>query len=58
MILVHTAASATQFPIKKLVPVVSHFPFSPNLNPPDYFYFPKLNMKLKGNYFATIEEIL
>jgi hypothetical protein len=32
-------------------------PYSPDLSPPDYFLFPKLNMKLKGLHFAGVAEI-
>ena len=32
-------------------------PCSPDLPPPDYFLFPKLEMKLKGLHFAVVAEI-
>ncbi len=32
-------------------------PYSPDLSPPDYFAFPKLKMKLKGDLYATISDI-
>jgi hypothetical protein len=32
-------------------------PFLPDLSLPDYFFFPKLKMKLKGLYFAKVAEI-
>jgi hypothetical protein len=32
-------------------------PYSPDLSPPDYFLSPKLNLKLKGLYFADVAEI-
>ena len=37
--------------------VVPHPPHSPDLEPSDFFLFPKLKMKLKGRRFQTLEEI-
>jgi hypothetical protein len=34
-----------------------HPPYAPYLTPPDYFLFPKLEMKLKGLHFADVAEI-
>jgi len=53
----HTAAIVTQFLARKMVPVLNHPPYSPDLSPPDYFLFPKLKMELKGHHFATVETI-
>jgi len=53
----HSAAINTQFLARKMVLVLSHFPYSPDLSPLDYFMFPKLKMELKGDRFASIEEI-
>lgn len=53
----HTAAIVTQFLAKKMIPVLDHPPYSPDLSPPDYFLFPKLKMELKGQHFSTIETI-
>ncbi len=36
---------------------LTHFPYSPDLSPPDYFAFPKLKMELKGDQYATISDI-
>jgi len=36
---------------------VPHPPYWPNLAPSDFFLFPKLKMKLKGQRFQTLEEI-
>ncbi|VVC39136.1 Transposase, type 1, partial [Cinara cedri] len=52
-----TAAIVIQFLAKKMVPVLPHFPYSSDLNPPDYFLFPKLKMELKEHHFVTIETI-
>lgn len=53
----HTVAINTQFLAKKMISVLSHPSYSPDLSPPDYFLFPKLKMELKGNHFGTIEDI-
>jgi len=37
--------------------VVPHPPYSPNLAVCEFFLFPKLKMKLKGQRFQTVEEI-
>ena len=37
--------------------VVPHPPYSPELNPADFFLFSKLKTTLKGRRFQTIEEI-
>jgi len=31
--------------------------YSPDSSPPDYFLFPKLEIKLKGLHFADVAEI-
>jgi hypothetical protein len=37
--------------------VIPHPPYSPDLAPCDFFFFPKMKLKLKGRRFDTIEEI-
>ena len=52
-------ASVCQFltpPPKKIYNLLSP-PYSPDLSPPGYFIFPKLNMKLKGVQFLVVAEI-
>jgi hypothetical protein len=53
------AASFCQFLTQKNVTTLYHpLPHcSPDLSPPDYFLFPKLNMKLKGLHFTVVAEI-
>jgi histone-lysine N-methyltransferase SETMAR len=41
----------------KNVTTLYHFPYSPDLSPPDYFLFPELKMKLKGLHFTNAAEI-
>jgi transposase len=36
---------------------VPHPPYSPELNPAEFFLFPKIKTTLKGSRFQTIEEI-
>jgi hypothetical protein len=37
--------------------VIPHPPHSPDLAPCDIFLFPKMNLKLKGRRFDTIDEM-
>jgi hypothetical protein len=37
--------------------VIPHPPYSPDLATCDFFLFPKMKLKLKGNQFDTTEEI-
>jgi len=53
----HTAAIVSRFLAKKQVAVLSHPPYSPDLAPTDYFLFPKIKMKLKGNCFEDVASI-
>jgi hypothetical protein len=36
---------------------IPHPPYSPDLAPCDFFLFPKMKLKLKGNRFDTTEKI-
>jgi transposase len=36
---------------------IPHSPYSPDLAPCGFFFFPKMKLKLKGRWFDTIEEI-
>jgi hypothetical protein len=51
------AASVCQFLTPKNVITVYHPPYCPDLSPPDYFMFPKVQMKLKGLHFVDAAEI-
>ncbi len=54
----HTAAIVQQFLAKKRVAQWSCPPYSPDSSPyPDYFTFPKLKLELKGDHYASIEDI-
>ncbi len=55
----HTAVIIQQFLAKKGVAQLSHNPYLPDLSPEphDYFAFPKLTLELKGDHYASIEDI-
>ncbi|GFU95435.1 histone-lysine N-methyltransferase SETMAR [Trichonephila clavipes] len=36
---------------------IEHPPYSPDLNPPDFFLFPRLKLTLKGKRFDDIPDI-
>jgi len=42
---------------KNQIFLLQHSPYSPDLAPCDYFLFPKLHLAMKGNRFASIEDI-
>ena len=53
----HTSVLTHQFVAKNKIAVIPHPPYSPDLEPCDFFQFSKLKLKLKGSWFDTIEEI-
>ena len=40
----------------RLVCVLHHSPYSPDLSPCDYFLFPKLKLPLKGRLFEDVQD--
>ncbi|GFT92911.1 histone-lysine N-methyltransferase SETMAR [Trichonephila clavipes] len=42
---------------KKVGEQIEHPPFSPDLNPPDFFPFPRIKLALKGKIFDDISVI-
>ena len=46
-----------QFLAKNKMAVILHPQYSPDLEPCDFFLFPKMELKLKGRRFDNIEEI-
>jgi hypothetical protein len=46
-----------EFLAKKNVPTHPHPPYIPDLAPCDFYLFPELKSKLKGNHFGTVENI-
>ena len=53
----HTALSIQEFLVKKNILLLPHIPYSPDLAPCDFYLFPKLESKLKGYHFGTMENI-
>ena len=53
----HTALSIREFLAKKIIPVLPHPPYSPDLAPCDFYLILKLKSKLKGRHFGTMENI-
>ena len=53
----HTALSIREFLAKKNIPVPPHPPYSPDLAPCNFYYFPTVKLKLKGHHFGMMENI-
>jgi len=53
----HRSFNVSQFLAKNNMTVIPHPPYSPNLAPCDFFLFPKLKLRMKGQTFDTTEEI-
>ena len=54
----HTAICVAEFLAEKSIPVVPHPPYSPDLAPCDFWLFPKMKMKMKGNRYDEREDII
>jgi len=54
---VHSAVAVQEFFTRKQVCVLHHPPYSPDLDPCDYFLFPKLKLPLKGHLFEDVQDI-
>ncbi|GFX24036.1 histone-lysine N-methyltransferase SETMAR [Trichonephila clavipes] len=61
MLLVFCSPSNNQYrqtvPGKKREVQIEHPPYSPDLNPPEFFLFPRLKLALKGKRFNDIPDI-
>jgi len=53
----HNAAIVKKFLANRIVAVLHHPPYSPDLAPADHFLFSKLKFSLKGWHFQIMEEI-
>ena len=53
----HASLLIRSYLAKHQTSVVSYPPYSPDLDPADFFLFAKLKTTLKGRRFQTIEEI-
>ena len=54
---VHNSILVTDYLTKMGIKIVPHPPYSPDLAPCDFWLFPKLNEKLRGCRYETIEEM-
>ena len=52
----HTARRTKEFLEQQNVELLDHPPYSPDLSPNDFFTFPRIKEKLRGQRFATPEE--
>ncbi|CAH2010652.1 unnamed protein product [Acanthoscelides obtectus] len=52
----HTAQKTRQFLTEKNVELLDHPPYSPDLTPNDFFTFPKIKNRLRGQRFQSPEE--
>ena len=54
---VHNSILVTDYLTKMGIKIVPHPSYSPDLAPGDFCFFPKLNKKLRGCRYETIEEM-
>lgn len=52
----HTSYATTEFLSNQKIELMSHPPYSPDLAPNDFFLFPNIKNKLRGQRFSTPEE--
>jgi hypothetical protein len=53
-----TALSVREFLATKLITVLEHLAYSPDLAPGDFFLFLKTEAKLKGGHYDDIDDIM
>jgi hypothetical protein len=53
----HVALSAREFLAKHSIPMVPHWPYSPDVAPCNIFLFPRLKSTLKGKRFQDVAEV-
>ena len=53
----HNALSVKSFLTKHKITVLEHPPYSPDLAPPDFFLFPKIECALKGTRFESVDAV-
>ncbi|CAH1970983.1 unnamed protein product [Acanthoscelides obtectus] len=52
----HTAQKTRQYLTKENMELLDHSPYSPDLSPNDFFTFPKIKNRLRGQRFQSPEE--
>ena len=53
----HSAIRVRQFLAQRMVVVLDHPPYSPDLTPADFFLFPRVKAAIKGVCFAHVSAI-
>ena len=53
----HASLLVREFLVKQTVATLSQPPYSPDLTPPDFFLFPRLKSRLKGQHFGTVKNV-
>ena len=53
----HTALETRRFLLQTGTQVVPHPPYSPDLAPNDFFFYPQVKRELKGRRFASLDEV-
>jgi len=53
----HTSLVVREFLTKNNMTIVPHPAYSPDLDPCDFYVFPKMKLWLKGRHFIAFEEI-
>jgi hypothetical protein len=53
----HTSLKIKEFVTNNNMVTVSHPPYTPDLVPCDFAFFPNLKMKLKGQHFVMVSDI-
>ncbi|GFV71560.1 putative mariner transposase [Trichonephila clavipes] len=53
----HSALSVKRFLAKHSIPVLEHPPYSPDLEPCDFYLFSKVKSALKGTRFESVEAV-
>ncbi|XP_072765112.1 uncharacterized protein [Anoplolepis gracilipes] len=51
------ALSVKQFLVEKRIATLEHSPYSPDLAPCDFFFFPKIKSVLKGTRFESLDTV-
>jgi len=53
----HASLLVREFLAKQTVATLPQPPYSPDLAPPDFFFFHRLNSSLKGHNFGTVKNV-
>jgi hypothetical protein len=53
----HTALSVREFLVRKCIPLLPQAPYSQDLSPYDFYLFQKLQSRVKGCHFQTLDSV-